>query len=64
MAIAARDFRELKLDGMSRSFGSVNALKGVTLNVQRGSTQRASTGSSRKSAASAWCSRTMRYFRT
>jgi putative spermidine/putrescine transport system ATP-binding protein len=36
MAIAARDFRELKLDGMSRSFGSVNALKGVTLNVKRG----------------------------
>jgi putative spermidine/putrescine transport system ATP-binding protein len=36
MAIAARDFRELKLDGMSRSFGTVNALKGVTLNVRRG----------------------------
>src|SRR6266852_804725 len=36
MAIAARDFRELKLDGMSRSFGSVSALKGVTLNVRRG----------------------------
>jgi putative spermidine/putrescine transport system ATP-binding protein len=36
MPIAARDFRELKLDGMSRSFGSVNALKGVTLNVRRG----------------------------
>jgi len=36
MAIAARGFRELKLDGMSRSFGSVNALKGVTLNVRRG----------------------------
>jgi putative spermidine/putrescine transport system ATP-binding protein len=36
MAIAARDFRELRLDGMSRSFGSVNALKGVTLNVRRG----------------------------
>src|SRR5260370_7446754 len=36
MAIAARDFRELKLDGMSRSFGSVNALKGGTMNVQRG----------------------------
>jgi putative spermidine/putrescine transport system ATP-binding protein len=36
MAIAARDFRELRLDGMSRNFGSVNALKGVTLNVQRG----------------------------
>ena len=36
MAIAARDFRELKLDGMSRSFGSVDALKGVTLHVRRG----------------------------
>jgi putative spermidine/putrescine transport system ATP-binding protein len=36
MAIAARGFRELKLDGMSRSFGSVNALKGMTLNVRRG----------------------------
>ena len=36
MAIAARDFRELKLDGMSRSFGTVNALKGVSLNVRRG----------------------------
>ncbi len=36
MAIAGRDFRELRLDGMSRSFGSVSALKGVTLNVRRG----------------------------
>jgi putative spermidine/putrescine transport system ATP-binding protein len=36
MAIAGRDFRELRLDGMSRSFGSVNALKGVTLSVRRG----------------------------
>jgi len=36
MAIAARDFRELRLDGMSRNFGNVNALKGVTLNVRRG----------------------------
>jgi len=36
MAIAARDFRELRLDGMSRNFGAVNALKGVTLNVKRG----------------------------
>src|SRR5262252_2380069 len=36
MAIAARDFRELKLDGMSRRFGSLDALKGVTLNVRRG----------------------------
>ena len=36
MAIAARDFRELRLEGMSRAFGSVNALKGVTLNIRRG----------------------------
>jgi putative spermidine/putrescine transport system ATP-binding protein len=36
MSIAARDFRELRLDGMSRSFGSLNALAGVTLNVWRG----------------------------
>ena len=36
MAIAGRDFRELRLDAMSRNFGSVNALKGVTLNVRRG----------------------------
>jgi energy-coupling factor transporter ATP-binding protein EcfA2 len=36
MSIAARDFRELRLDGMSRSFGSVNALKSVTLNVRLG----------------------------
>ena len=36
MSIAARDFRELRLEGMSRSFGSLNALKGVTLTVRRG----------------------------
>ncbi len=36
MAIAARDFRELRLDGMSRAFGTLNALKSVTLNVRRG----------------------------
>ena len=36
MTIAARDFRELRLDGMSRNFGSVNALKDVTLSVKRG----------------------------
>jgi len=36
MTIAARDFRELRLDGMSRNFGTVNALKGVTLSVKRG----------------------------
>ena len=36
MAIAARDFRELRLDGMSRNFGSLNALKGINLTVKRG----------------------------
>jgi putative spermidine/putrescine transport system ATP-binding protein len=36
MAIASRDFRELRLDGVSRDFGTVNALKGVTLTVKRG----------------------------
>jgi len=36
MSIAARDFRELRLDAMSRNFGSLNALKGVSLNVKRG----------------------------
>jgi len=36
MVIAARDFRELRLDGMSRNFGAVNALTGVTLSVRRG----------------------------
>ena len=36
MAIAARDFRELRLDGMSRNFGILNALKGVNLTVRRG----------------------------
>jgi putative spermidine/putrescine transport system ATP-binding protein len=36
VAIAARDFRELRLDGMSRNFGVVNALKGVDLKVRRG----------------------------
>ncbi len=36
MSIAARDFRELRLEGMSRSFGSLSAVKDVTLNVKRG----------------------------
>src|SRR5689334_25386533 len=36
MSIAGRDFRELRLDEMSRSFGAVNALKGVSLTVKRG----------------------------
>ena len=36
MTIAARDFRELRLEGMSRNFGTVNALKDVTLRLKRG----------------------------
>ncbi len=36
MAIASADFRELRLDGVSRDFGTHNALKDVTLTVQRG----------------------------
>jgi len=36
MSIAARDFRELRLDAMSRKFGAVNALREVTLGVRRG----------------------------
>jgi putative spermidine/putrescine transport system ATP-binding protein len=36
MSIAGRDFRELRLDELSRSFGALNALKGVSLTVKRG----------------------------
>ncbi|HTO66917.1 MAG TPA: ABC transporter ATP-binding protein [Bradyrhizobium sp.] len=36
MSIAGRDFRELRLDELSRSFGALNALKGVSLTVRRG----------------------------
>ena len=36
MSIAGRDFRELRLDELSRSFGALNALKGVSLSVKRG----------------------------
>ena len=36
MAFAARDFRELRLDGVSREFGPLNALKDVSLSVRRG----------------------------
>src|SRR3954463_11530384 len=36
MTIAARDFRELRLEGMSRRFGNVNALRAVNLAVRRG----------------------------
>ena len=34
--MSIRDFRALRLDAMSRDFGSLNALKGITLTVGRG----------------------------
>jgi putative spermidine/putrescine transport system ATP-binding protein len=36
MAIVSRSFRELRLDGVSRNFGALNALKQVSLTVKRG----------------------------
>ncbi|HXA22911.1 MAG TPA: ABC transporter ATP-binding protein, partial [Acetobacteraceae bacterium] len=36
MAIASREFRELRLERMSRDFGQVRALRDVTLTVKRG----------------------------
>jgi putative spermidine/putrescine transport system ATP-binding protein len=36
MAIASRDFQSLRLDRISRDFGTLNALKDVSLTVQRG----------------------------
>jgi putative spermidine/putrescine transport system ATP-binding protein len=36
MAIVSRDFRELRLDAISRDFGHLRALRDVTLTVQRG----------------------------
>jgi putative spermidine/putrescine transport system ATP-binding protein len=36
MPIASRDFREVRLEGISRDFGQVHALRGVTLTVKRG----------------------------
>ena len=36
MAIASRDFRALRLDHISRRFGTFNALKDVTINIGRG----------------------------
>ena len=36
MAIASRDFRELRLEGVSRAFGALNALHDVNLTVGRG----------------------------
>ncbi|TPG57782.1 ABC transporter ATP-binding protein [Roseomonas nepalensis] len=36
MTIHAADFRELRLEGMRRAFGTVNALKGIDLRIARG----------------------------
>jgi putative spermidine/putrescine transport system ATP-binding protein len=36
MAIRLRAFERLRLDNVSRNFGTINALKGVTLDVKRG----------------------------
>jgi len=36
VAIVSRDFRELRLDRISRDFGHVHALRDLTLTVQRG----------------------------
>jgi putative spermidine/putrescine transport system ATP-binding protein len=36
MAIAAPNFRELRLDAISREFGALNALKNVSITVRRG----------------------------
>jgi putative spermidine/putrescine transport system ATP-binding protein len=36
MAVLSHDFGELRLDGVSRDFGLLNALKDVTLTVKRG----------------------------
>ena len=36
MAGAAQDFRELRLEGVSREFGAFNALRDITLTVRRG----------------------------
>ncbi|MEO9190869.1 MAG: ABC transporter ATP-binding protein [Acetobacteraceae bacterium] len=36
MALASRDFRALRLDNISRAFGTVNALRDVSLTVERG----------------------------
>ncbi len=36
MALASRDFRSLRLDGISREFGRMRALSDVSLTVQRG----------------------------
>jgi len=36
MAIESRDFRSLRLDHISRRFGTLNALKDVTLTINRG----------------------------
>ena len=35
MALASRDFRSLRLDGISREFGTMRALSDVSLTVER-----------------------------
>jgi putative spermidine/putrescine transport system ATP-binding protein len=36
MSIASRNFRELRLDGVSREFGLLNALRDISLTIRRG----------------------------
>ncbi len=36
MALASKNFRELRLEGVSRDFGLLNALRDITLTVRRG----------------------------
>ena len=36
MAIHAANFRELRLDRLSREFGTLNALRDVSLTIQKG----------------------------
>ena len=36
MAVSSRDFRELRLENVSRDFGQLHALRDVTLTVKRG----------------------------
>jgi len=36
MSIAGRDFRELRLENLNRSFGMLNALNGISLSIERG----------------------------
>ncbi len=36
MAISAKSFRELRLEGMRRDFGGLNAVKDISLTIKRG----------------------------